>query len=519
MGNEDGKQNMSVEEMINSGDPALNKKAISMMTEENGVNTDTSSEAGVENTTDNTGEETAGNSEENSERDTTPENNDSSINAGYQNKEEDYTQEHTQEYAQPPENYKEDSQKSNENQRNMLSITYRGKPVEIDDSDGFLGRKDVNGLKKANAHARAYIQDIERQIAEKEQELKEARQERAQWQQHGSQNYRQSDQNSSLEQPAQQSSQQPEQSNSGQQEQDSQEEGLQPPDAPVLPSDPYDWTESDVNSFNEYMKKNRDYQAKMAKYLSGTKGSGDDNKIAELENKIKEQQTIIDRVNQDYQEKERQSKEKSYWDTIENFRNNHKEYREANKNIRNLHQEVDTWMNRLANSMGYNHPYDRDVKLKLAQQYLNGDTSVTNTGTAPPEGYKEYFKLAELMGKKQEYVNDGMLGQNSTLHDVWLLEQDRNGLFQSGFEQAEKDALNEGKSSAMRAISGRQQNNAKNIPNNANTMPPENSNQNDQVSQQEANQLLNMSPEDLMKASPEVRQKRNMLLKQFSNVE
>ncbi len=491
---QNSQNNMSIEEMIASGDPELNQKAIDAMT-----NPQPEEPQGDDNS------EPQNKPEQPNESQPDPE-------QGYENKPEDSNSE-----DQGISQEQIDQANRATEQYNKMRIKYHGSDIEYDDSDGYLGRKDLDGLKKANAHARAYIEDLERQVAESNQNLMSMQSQQPQ-----------ESKDTFLDSQGQNNYSQQENQQTGQNEQPSSNSESpnvdfpEAPEMPDLPADQLDWTAEQSKQFQDYLKKNNEYQRKMAEYLKSGRGMGRTDDIEELKNTIKKQQEVIDKVQKDYSEKERSTEEEKYWSTIENFRNSHKEYKGAPKDIKSLHHEVNKWLDRLANSTG--NPFPRNeteksrfenTKLVLAQKYLDGDPSVTELGVQPPQGYDEYFKLAELMNKKQDFVNQGLLGKNASLHDVWLLEQDRSGTFQNGFEQAENNAMVEGKNSAVRAMADRNQRYANNIPNNANSVPETPSDSNSeftQMSNEEVNQLLSMTPEQMQVADPTVLQKREKLL-------
>lgn len=433
----------SIEEMVTSNNPEERRLALKMLTGESNVATNTDV------------------TEENATEEATP---------------------NVDNLANPVETVPIDTQK--------IKVVYRGQEIIRDDPDGYLGRKDINGLKIAKAHADAHIEYLEKANEEAMRKLAE------------------------LEALKKEIEKKPEQPIKKEEE----PKTYNVKEKPVLPelqnSDPSYWTPEESEAMIEYWKK-------MDEYVSNN--LNEPPAIKELKEEIdrlkKEQESRFSEIDKVKKKSIEEAEEAKYWNELETFRNVHSEYKKVDKSIKDLNQEVEKWANDLIEAAGYKLPYNPSVvdvhkfeqtKLELMDKYRNGDSAVHSLGVNAPEGYEEVFNLVTLENEKARLIKEGVLGQRASMHDVWLYLQDRTGQFDTSLTKLEAEARKKGANDILNIAQKKQSENAIVLPDNAMGKKVETDLSN--ISIEKVRQVMGAHPIELQR-NPELRALKELIMK------
>jgi hypothetical protein len=335
-------------------------------------------------------------------------------------------------------------------EKTPLSVYYGGVEYKFDDPDGYMGFKSLDALKKSWAHKEAFIQQLKSEAHSARDEVAKLKDENERLKRE-------------LEDVKNNRVTTDEHNNNGVTDSVNDLELPQRPDVPV---DPTLWTDEDAAAMEEYERK-RD---EVIKRLIEMKTVQPQNVEVSIPDEYKQ---LLETIKKKEEDLKRYEEEKKYWDGIESFRKMHKEYATVGKDIVTLDKEIRQWLDRLADAAGYyllpnSTPeaiQQREaIKQQLFDAYLNGDPNVTSLGVVPPDGYMDYVKLANLDAKRQEFIANGLLGNNATLHDAWVLLQDKEGVFDKTLSKLEADAKAKGVKSVVNTLQ-QQDNVAKTIPN------------------------------------------------------
>jgi len=357
-----------------------------------------------------------------------------------------------------------------------LKIKYRDQEFELPDEDGFLGRKDLEGLKKAAAHKEAHIRYVEEQerlarekIAELQEKLKTTLVQKE------------------VMQPV---------------KGEPSEKVITRPKKPARPAvgaDPAYWTPEEEQQMAEYGSLQDQYDTNMDSYFDYLENRvPEDPRFAKYDSLMAEQEKST-------AAKQAQLEEAAYWSNIEEFRITHPEYKKYRGNIKDLHKEVDTWTTRLANAAGHSLPLSptaaeisqfEATKQQLAYKFETGEQAVIELNVAPPEGYKEYYALADLEAKKEALIKQEVLAPKANLHNAWIQIQDSSGTLEDGINSLEVEARKRGFNSAINVMEKQQANIATPIPNSANQQAPVSGVKG--LSSAQIREILNTSTTDLM---------------------
>jgi len=363
-----------------------------------------------------------------------------------------------------------------------LKIQYRGEDFSQPDNDGFLGRKDLDGLKQANVHKEAHIkwQDSELEKARlKIAELGKVQQPTLPQQTSAPKQDALPVENTKVERPAR-------------------------PVKPTVGNDAAYWSAEEEKSMSDYHTAIQEYDTNLDNYLDylGTKQTVDP--------RFEKYDKMVEAQEQKAQTHQAQLDEDAYWNNIEVFRKTHSEYNEYRGTMKDLHKEVNDWMSRLANASGYNLPLSptaEDVaqfeatKQQVAKRYEAGEQALVDTGVAPPDGYKEYYALGDLESERDTLVRDKVLGPNADLQVAWLQRQNSSGALEQGISELEVNARKRGTDNVLNVMGSQQANNAQTIPNSANQQVPATGTGG--LTPDRKLEILNMSPTALMQ-SPEL---------------
>jgi len=374
-------------------------------------------------------------------------------------------------------------------QKNLVKILYRGQEVVKEDTDGFLGRKSLDDLKKAKLHADAHIDHVEteleayrRRVAEYEATINDLK-------------------------SKPQAAPQPETV-------DPAAVSVKKPVAPVFQNaDPTYWTPEEATAHMQYLKD--------VDVFLGSINNSTNPKMQELEDTIKkmreEQSSRFGEIDRAKQAIQTEQAESNYWTGIESFRNTHPEFKKKNIPIKDLNHEVNKWGERLAIAAGYTLPHNpsqddyskwESTKISVMDKYLAGDESLKSTHLSPPEGYEEVFELVNLERSRNKLISEGILGEKATLHEVFLYNQDKDGRLDSSITALEKAARVKGAQTVLAVARHQQAENATTLPDNAGSKPMTLS----QFSQQEIDEIIMAHPL-VLQSNPELRAKKEMIMK------
>jgi len=381
---------------------------------------------------------------------------------------------------QPPiqQQTQEQAQQLVQQQKTLYNIDYNGKQVGINDSDGYLGYKSVDGMKKSLAHTKTFsdqvlsekrvlndtVLDLQAKIAGYEAQKQ-------------------------VPPPVQQpiTTQVDVQQNQNQ---------LVPPAYPTdLPKDTMEWTDEDHNKFAQYNR------------LAVEHNQNITNKIFTLEEKINNNDQFIQSQKTFEEQRKVQEQQKQRWDGMQNFRLSHSKYNESNRTLDEIHSDMTKWANNAAAAAGiYAKGQDEasiaDYNMRkenLVERFRQKDPDTVNhinTVTPPPEGYGDYFHMVNLVNKHEDYKANGVLGNNSTLDQAFYLENINNGTLDKTVEQKSVAAHKEGQNSFVNAIQQQQQTYAQPLAVQPNNEPPP---------QQTNNDILKM-PYDQVANNPELKE-------------
>lgn len=449
----------NVEEMLLSNDPETRAKGLELYEKmENGDYDESMETEEVSEVVDNTSTEEPLNTTEND----TPSDASKSVSSPMEN--------HTETSV-------EMTQEEKDEIKRQLEIVYRGKKVVKDDPDGYLGRKDLDGLKKAKLNADAHIEFLESEIEKMRNTI---------------QSEPKVTPTPTTPTPTTPAPEVPK---------------IQRPRMPEIANpDPSYWTPEESQAMHDYWKKMGDYEEAVK-----------DPRVDELTQKMKEYESVIKEFSKTKEDLVRKEEEMKYWTSLDSFREAHPEYSKIKKPIKDLNQEVDKWGTRLANAAGIDlplNPTKEDIqkfeytKTQLMNKYRNGDEVLMKTGLTPPNGYEEVFNLSKLEIERGKLVRDGILGKNASLHEAWLYLQDKDGFLDNGIATLEAEARRRGAESVLNVTSQKQSENAVTIPDSAvRSAQIDLSN----ISPEEYERILSASPMELQ-ANPELRKKKAALL-------
>jgi hypothetical protein len=362
-----------------------------------------------------------------------------------------------------------------------ILINYRGQTIEKEDSDGFLGRKSIDGLKMAKAHSDVHIEFIETELAKERREAAELRARLESFQ--------------AVQRPPE-------------------PVVVDKPTRPVKPqlgnTDPSYWTPEEAQQMNDYWADSDTYM----EYLDNKS----DPKYNDLETRIRKYESQANDYSRITESAKAEESNKRYWNNIEKFREDHPEFKTIKTSIEDLNHQVDKWGSTLAIAAGYNLPKTKEeqdrfenTKLDLMNKFIEGDASVKQYGVMPPQGYAEVFKIAKLDRERERLIAEEVLGKNATLHKTWLYLQDESGNLDKGFSEVEKEARQRGAAAVFGVAEKHEANHAVTLPD---TAPSKTDDLFENMSVEEMEKILTASSLELAK-NPDLRVKQQMLLKKL----
>jgi hypothetical protein len=403
---------------------------------------------------------------------------------------------------------------------------FHGKEFELDDADGFLGYKNLENLKRENAHKRLYLAEVE----EKEKTAREQ----------AAAAIRDVEETKRLLKAAQ-----------DQLAIASKAPGVAAPsvapaqtvpkaEVPKVPKrpakmlDPLD-EESQVE-WQKYFEEAEDYQVKVESFLSNLKPEVRAEIPQEFRAEFDSLKTKVAEYEQHFSTaKSQKAKDDAdqavskMWNARAEFQSMHKDYATA-KPLKEIDKELIVWSDRLASLNGLIQPskpfniqdpewfnYEK-ARIELIGKYANGDQKVVESaGTfVPPEEYKKFYAVMELEQKKNQMINEGILGQKATLHDAFVKDFDASGRMAETLSAVEKENLIKGVKGVTQALDDVRNNTAV-------TLPPEVGGKGNEgastdiskLSKEEKEKILGATVPEL-RADPELRRKKAMILASLS---
>jgi hypothetical protein len=218
---------------------------------------------------------------------------------------------------------------------------------------------------------------------------------------------------------------------------------------------------------------------------------------------------------------DQETAQNAYWQSFRDFQKAHEDYATP-IDIVELNVKVKTWMNRLAYVNGYDlkpgataeeKARYETAKRQLAFRYARGDKEVlaNSEGTPPPEGYEAYVRVANLDKIRKDLINQGILAQNATLQEAWVLHYSGTAM-EEDVREMEAAAAAKGGKDAVKALETHQSDHARNLPNDLPAGQAPAAGKEGEFSPEQIKDLLSMTPED-MRRSPEKAKKRADLMK------
>jgi hypothetical protein len=365
-----------------------------------------------------------------------------------------------------------DLEKPEEQEPRVEIINYQGKEVKLEDPDGFLGRKNLEGMKKSFAHLNIHSKTLESENRELRLKATNLAKEREEYKKKVNE-FETKKAEAVVELPSVTT-----------EEQAPVKDDLNVPTRPKVSVDSLDWSEEDHTAMQNYYKELDEYNIKLKEAVFNhkpeTQPTIKDETLQELMLKVAKFEEVANELSQQKQSLLQKQNENEYWNNIESFRKDHAEFSKYKGGIKDLHEKTQSWMNTLAISAGQKLPpnptqadidYFEATKYELANKYLNGDKSLVNTGVVPPQNVEEYFKLSDIENQRIELINQGLLGEKSTLHNAYVIINEQSGILDKGVETIEVNARKEGANAVLDMARGHQLNDATTLPDSIGATP------------------------------------------------
>jgi hypothetical protein len=403
---------------------------------------------------------------------------------------------------------------------------FHGQEFEIDDTDGFLGYKDLESLKKENAHKRLYLAELEK----KEREAREGIGQRDRELENYKRQYKEAqDKLAALQvkpatpvQPIAEAKPEPK---------------VELPKAPKKPEakfDPLD-EESQV-VWQKYFDDVSEYNQKVDGYLQNFKPEIRTEIPQEFKSEVESLRSKVNEYEQLFTSTKEQNKKAEFdgalakkWNERAEFQSTHKDFATV-KPLKEIDKELLVWSDRLANLNGIQQPskpfnnQDPDwinyenQRFGLINKYMAGDQKVVEAaGTfTPPEEYKNFAAVIELEEKKRKMIEDGILGPKATLHDAFLKDFDSSGKMAETIGAVEKENLLRGAKSVTEAIDGAKRDFAVSLPPGVGGKGKESvATDISNLSQTEIEKILGATSSELL-ADPDLRRKKALIMAQIT---
>ena len=368
--------------------------------------------------------------------------------------------------------------------KKVFEVQYGQEKFAMSDDDGFLGHKDVEGLKRKAAHEERHIKQLVTDNAsarlaadEAIRKSREAAEEAARLRKE-LENERASRAVAAAQQPAPVAAQA-----AAAQASQAVAAKVELPNRPQRPKNawsPDTNTPEDVKEWNDYFEGMDSYNAKLAEAIRSQPAPANvDPKIfeAEIEKRVQERtKPLSERLEKiessqaasqaDIDREKAEIAAEKMWNGFGHFQENHKAFA-TQKPLKELHEEVTAWSDQVATACGYSLPYGAspqqrqqyvDTRQRLVQSYLDKDPTVVARvqGIDPPAGHEQYYEVASINQIAQQH--------NVSLNEALAIHLTRKGTIDGGMESLRVASEQAGRESVARALAD-SGNLAKPIPN------------------------------------------------------
>jgi hypothetical protein len=311
-----------------------------------------------------------------------------------------------------------------------------------------------------------------------------------------------------------------------------------PPVEPDLPDSNLDWDDSHHAANKKYKAEKAAYENKRDEYyeslLQQRPQQSDNKELQELRERLNKTEQVArdlaDKNKKESAEQERRRAEnenKEYWVSLDKFRSDHKDYGDPEtKDILSIHSGILGWMGNLTSHFGVQKPYTPfdptnkdwiDYKVEeadLVNRFLSDDPDIvrqveSDKTLVPPEGYKEYYDLLNLIQFKNKMVSDGELKENASLHTAWVLKADKDGTLNEGIQNIQKNAIKDASKNVIDVLTD-------NFANNATRLPNDDSKGNAVLSIDEERKILSEVSLSELRKDPKLMKMHSDILKKYS---
>lgn len=402
----------------------------------------------------------------------------------------------------------------------LFHIRFQGEDVGVPDSDNYLGHGSFGRLKKAAAHAAKTLRGYENRVTTAEATASRLARENDE--------LREKLEAAAVTPPAPAQPEPPPtpEPNAGAPAPPVEDIEIPtpPPEPEYSSSDPLDWTAEDREKDAKYRRERAEYDKVMnaavvnlAKAAKAPAQQGPYNNDPALVAKVEEQGQYIEELKQRDATTAAKNQRTDFWKALADFQDLHKDELATPAPLAELHEEVGTWMNGLAwaNGVKPDDPSFEAKKADLVQKYLNGDEAVLENSVAvvPPEGYKQYFRVAATQKRLKRLIADGVLGPKATLQDAWEKDYVSRNL-DNDVSALESEAHSNGVRTVLDNLSNVQANTASHIPNSAAAGPSDGEgggSPEGEISREEAMRILKL-PISEVRRDPELMRKRSLIV-------
>lgn len=369
-----------------------------------------------------------------------------------------------QQVAQNPEQPQQPtSPETPQNNPNYEYKDYHGNKQVFDDTDGFLGSKNIDTFKKRFVDSQTYSQTLlkEKRVVQAEKRRAEANANKLQQEidRYKNQSYQQTVQPESQQpvapQPTQPVYQQP---------------GIAP-NRPDVDEDPANWTVEDSQKMKRWGMDLSSYTSQV-----GSQTQNLSNKYDNVDKRIEEQDQKIASLEQDKKEIQFKQAEDKYWTEINSLSSKVDKFKlPQNLNIKDVHGQILNWTDAAATAAGIYQSGDDEYSKQayeqqrddLVQRYLEKDPQAQEQlkNVMPPQGYQQYFNMVDLNRQRQDLINSNELGQNASLEATYAFLNFKNGNMNQTFNDVQKDSMIQGQQAVFNAMAENQQQFASTLPN------------------------------------------------------
>lgn len=446
-----------------------------------------------------------------------------------------------------------DQQVVDQGKKKIFTTVVRGQEVEYPDSDNYFGYGDFGKMKKSFVHAKEDYKFQRKQAEGARQAAIAATQEKEKIEQQliEAQKQMKDIENKLAAQPVV-----PPQPAVTATPPSAPPAPAQPPLTPVdkpippeplnIPADPGNWVEDDIRKKEEYDRKVTAFHKNSAAYLDYVTELVNRKQVqqppvikseipAEYKNQVKNLSEQLNMVTQKLKKSEEESAaeeakrhDDAFWNSISNFKDQHKTEFGGEDSFdvppKDMSKQTLEWTDSLAQTLGAKQPYKpyntqdpewidyENRRLQAVNDYLDEkpETLKAVEGVAaaqPPKGYKKYYGILKVRQLRDQYIQNGILGSNATLHDAWVKMKDGDGTFDTVFSKIQTDAQVDTANQIFDHLQNQQAEHATTIPNEFQSPVPDSA----KISKGDRDRILGLTTEQLL-ANPEDKKRHDMLL-------